>query len=931
MLKNTKIKHKLTLMVIIPIIGLIYFTIDSTLDKLKIVHEMNLLQDLSVITVKSSALIHELQIERGMSAGFIGSQGIEFAEELPEQRMRTHFAIKELKHSVDGFNFENFNKEVKKNLEVIFAQLSGLDARRDWVDDLNVSLEKLLSYYTEIVNALLKEINHLSKIITHAQLSNMVVTYVNLLQAKEKAGIERAILNNAISQGHFTPQKYKEFVLLVGAQDIYVTNFFFFATSTQKKYYQNIMQGPFVDEVAKIRTLVTKSAFKFQLIATLHAYVGYDGLIQQLNDYILWGESKYIDAFYQQYQSVLTILETYKNLPEVSSLERQHLAVIKKTFETYKQYLTRAITLKKQQKSIDEIDELIEIDDAPIVQALHHLLKNGHLGVEATEWWEMATGRINLIKAIEELIAYDLKTAAQTLKQNAQSTFIFYLILTGITILLTLFLSYLFARGITKPLKALVQVANQISAGSRNINVQVNSTDETGQLSCAMKQMLDSIIHSETMLKKEINERKQAEKMLIATNQAYERFVPNELLQLLNKDHIIDIQLGNHLEMNMTILFSDIRCFTTLSERMSPQENFNFINAYLKEMGPVIREHGGFVDKYIGDAIMALFINADDALNASIAMHKKLLEFNNNPENKELIKIGIGLNTGQLMLGIIGEQHRLQGTVISDSVNLASRLEGATKTYKGSLIISENTLSHLKNPDKYAMRFLDNIKVKGRSERIKIFEVFDADPVMIREGKIVTLTTFEEGVRLYQQQKFLEAKKLMQGCLVLTPGDAPAEIYIQRCQNFLKINQSDYWELLGKKVEWTSHFEIGDIVIDAQHRELFVRIKNLIMSIGIGKTEEEVEETINFLESYVITHFHVEEMYMEQYNYQDYALHQEQHLEFLKHVEQLKQDYREKGGNLYLALKIQKNIVQWMTEHIGHSDWELGQFLKDKK
>ncbi|EDN68672.1 adenylate/guanylate cyclase [Beggiatoa sp. PS] len=402
---------------------------------------------------------------------------------------------------------------------------------------------------------------------------------------------------------------------------------------------------------------------------------------------------------------------------------------------------------------------------------------------------------------------------------------------------------------------------------------------------------------------------------------------------MLNKNHIIDIQLGNHLEMNMTILFSDIRSFTTLSERMSPQDNFNFINAYLKEMGPIIREYGGFVDKYIGDAIMALFINADDALNASIAMLKKLTEFNNNQENKSLkpLKIGIGLNTGQLMLGIIGEQHRLQGTVISDSVNLASRLEGATKTYKGSLIISENTLARLNHPEKYAMRFLDNIKVKGRSERIKIFEVFDADPIMIREGKIVTLTTFEEGVHLYQQQRFLEAKKLMQACLVLTPGDAPAEIYIQRCQNFLKINQSNYWEELGKKVEWTPYLEIQDSVIDAQHKELFVRIKNLIMSIGNGKTEEEVEETINFLESYVITHFHVEEMYMEQYYYPDYALHKEQHTQFLKHVEQLKQDYRERGGNLYLALKIQKNIVQWMTDHIGYSDWEFGQFLKDKK
>jgi hemerythrin len=930
MLKNIKIKYKLALMIVIPILGLIYFTIDSTLEKLKIVNEMNSLQDLSTLTVKSSSLIHELQKERGMSAGFLGSHGVEFTEELKIQRLKTDIALKELKYCVDNFNFNNFNNEVKETLKIIFTELAGLGPRRVRVDTLKASLERLLLYYTAIVNALLTEINHLSKIITQAELSNMVVTYVNLLQAKEKAGIERAALNSALSQGYFTPNMYKKFIRLVGAQEIYVTNFFFFATPHHKKYYRDTMQGKFVDEVSRIRQLSTKKSFKFQMIATLHAYIGYDGLINHLNNYILWGESKYIVNFNKQYKSALTILETYKNLPEVSTSEIEYLETIENTFDIYQKYLVAAIALKKEQKSIEEIDAIIEIDDAPIIQALHHLLKNGHLDVEPTQWWEVATERINLFKAIEDRISSDLKTSAHALKREAQKTFVFYLIITGVTILLTLFLSYLLAYGITKPLKILVRVANQIAAGNRNIDIQVNSLDETGQLSKAMKQMLSSINQSEAIQQKEINERKQAEKMLRATNQAYARFVPNEFLQLLNKNHILDIQLGNHVQMNMTVLFSDIRSFTTLSEKMSPPENFNLINTYLNQMGPIIREYGGFVDKYIGDAIMALFTNADAALNASIAMLHQLTKFNQTTESNHSLKIGIGLNTGQLMLGIIGEQHRLQGTVISDAVNLASRLEDATKTYKGSLIISQNTLDNLNNPSQYAIRFLDNIKVKGRSKRLNIFEVFDADPTLVREGKLVSVTTFEEGAHLYQKQKFSEAQRLMQACLVLNPDDAPAEIYIQRCQNFLKLNQSDYWEELGKKVEWTKHLAIDDSVIDAQHQELFIRIKNLIMSIGSGKTEEEIEEMIKFLESYVISHFQVEEMYMEQYNYPDYPLHKEQHTLFLKHVEQLRQIYRTRGGDLYLALKIQQDIVEWLTAHIGHADKEFGLFLKLK-
>jgi class 3 adenylate cyclase/HAMP domain-containing protein len=372
-------------------------------------------------------------------------------------------------------------------------------------------------------------------------------------------------------------------------------------------------------------------------------------------------------------------------------------------------------TVKKESDAFfnidDEMDAIIEIDDAIAIKALNSLLSDGRLDVKPNDWWNLVTQKINLLKTVEYKISSDLKQSIQFLKKEAQDIFIFYLFIMGATILLTLFLSYLSVRSITSPLKALVTVANQISSGNRDLDISINSKEETGQLSKAMKQMLGSINRSEVILKD--------------TNQAYARFVPNEFLELLNKDQIIDIQLGNHLEMTMTVLFSDIRAFTTLSEKMSPQESFDFINAYLRKMGPIIRENNGFIDKYIGDAIMALFINADDALKAAMTMHDELLEFNEAREHQgfPVTKIGIGINTGELMLGIIGEQNRLQCTVISDAVNVASRVESLTKTYKTSLIISESTYKQLTEPSRYVIRFLDNIKVKGRSERVKLFAV----------------------------------------------------------------------------------------------------------------------------------------------------------------------------------------------------------------
>ena len=212
--------------------------------------------------------------------------------------------------------------------------------------------------------------------------------------------------------------------------------------------------------------------------------------------------------------------------------------------------------------------------------------------------------------------------------------------------------------------------------------------------------------------------------------EAYERFVPVEFLRNLDKEDIIDVRLGDNAEKNMSILFSDIRNFTSLSEKMTPEENFKFINSYLCQMGPVIKKHRGFIDKFIGDAIMALFdTNADQAVKAAIGMVEQLGEYNKGRQRAGYVdlKIGVGVNTGALRIGTVGELHRMEATVISDAVNLASRVEGMTKVYGASILISDDTYNSLNDPSKYHMRELDQVKVKGREKPVTLWEVFDND------------------------------------------------------------------------------------------------------------------------------------------------------------------------------------------------------------
>jgi PAS domain S-box-containing protein len=294
----------------------------------------------------------------------------------------------------------------------------------------------------------------------------------------------------------------------------------------------------------------------------------------------------------------------------------------------------------------------------------------------------------------------------------------------------------------------------------------------------------------------DITERKRAERErikftsdLYQLNEAFSRFVPSEFLQFLEKDSIVDVQLGDQVQKEMSVLFADIRDFTSLSESMTPQDTFKFINAYLSRMEPVILKHQGFIDKYIGDAIMALFSGrADDAVQAGIAMLRQLTEYNQYRANSKYapIQIGIGINTGSLMLGTVGGQNRMDGTVISDAVNLASRLEGLTKNYGVSLLISHYTFSQLDDVNQYAFRFIDRVQVKGKSTEVGVYEIFDADPPKIREGKLITKTAFEEALLLYNLNSFREAAQGFEEVLLFNPEDTVARIYLHRCQGINK-------------------------------------------------------------------------------------------------------------------------------------------------
>ncbi len=355
-------------------------------------------------------------------------------------------------------------------------------------------------------------------------------------------------------------------------------------------------------------------------------------------------------------------------------------------------------------------------------------------------------------------------------KKNIQ--YIFFSIF-GVIFVFSILISFLFAKYLTNPIYSLSSAAKELANGNMGIEVSVNRKDELGELAISFNHMAKNLARAYWELK--------------ATNKAYSRFVPIEFLELLGHQSILDVKLGDQVRKEMTILFADICSFTTLSEKMSPEENFNFLNSFLEKMSPIIRVNKGVIDKYIGDCIMALFPeNPLDAIQSAVQMLEALKYYNIEREkNKQFpVNIGIGIHSGSLMLGTIGEKERMESTVISDVVNVASRLEGLTRDFKTDIIISEDTIKWIPQiHELYSLRYLGKVKVKGKSQTIPVYEliIFQND----KDKRVQHRQELEIAIFQYEFGNLISARKGFEKILKENPNDGAAIYYFNKISSNL--------------------------------------------------------------------------------------------------------------------------------------------------
>lgn len=289
-----------------------------------------------------------------------------------------------------------------------------------------------------------------------------------------------------------------------------------------------------------------------------------------------------------------------------------------------------------------------------------------------------------------------------------------------------------------------------------------------------------TLIYTAVSAYKYFTEEREKRKIKGAFQQYMNPAVVNQVLE-----HPDMLKLGGE-NKELSVLFSDIRRFTTISEGMTPENLVKFMNEYLTAMTNIVLAHNGTLDKYIGDALMAIYgapvYQEDHAMKAccsAINMFKTLYDIHSEWAKQGFpeVHIGIGINTGNMIVGNMGSEKRFDYTVMGDNVNLGSRLEGLTKRYGVQIIISEFTYEKIKKD--LVCRELDLVRVKGKKKPVRIYELFSGD--YFSGGAYTFVPPFEKGLERYRKKKWNEAIGSFNKVLVIKPDDKPTELFISRC------------------------------------------------------------------------------------------------------------------------------------------------------
>ncbi|MFC1684823.1 nitrate- and nitrite sensing domain-containing protein [Pseudomonadota bacterium] len=520
------IRGRLFMLAGIPLIVVFLMLTSLIWSRYQDVREMDALTQLGVAI---GALIHETQIERGASAGFLGSRGTEFTTQLANQRTRTELKAAALKEFLSTFNPAPYGDKFRETLQAARETMNDIPAYRTRIDSLAISAKEAIAFYSTHNKRWIQLIQLSVELTPNAEISLLRAAYQHFIEGKETAGIERAVMSKTFATGNFRKGEYGYFQMLIAMQDSFFEQFRSLATEEQIAFFQHKMSAPIIAEVQRMRdTALTwnEDNLKPKLLSGLLTAYGYSGAIHHFKNFVLRRQPHYKQQFDEAYLHATKDLDKLEAIPTITDEEKKHLQTIREHLNIYNVASSRVADMINAGIPAEEIDREVMIDDTPALSAIQQLSilpTISRLGVEPTHWFNAMTQKINLLKEVENLLAADLITRGQQLSNEARVALLGLTLFASVLVLAVLAAAMFIARGISDPLMEAVHFAGKVAANDLEGNLNNSQIDELNTLAQALNRMshnlrmhIDELARNETILKQA---KREAEAATVAKSQ----------------------------------------------------------------------------------------------------------------------------------------------------------------------------------------------------------------------------------------------------------------------------------------------------------------------------------------------------------------------------------------------------------------------------
>jgi len=431
--KNLSIKSKLIAMITIPVIVLIFLVSEDIYKDKTSLNNLNQLKEMMILSEKIAALVHELQKERGATAGYLGSHGKKFKNTLNIQRKATNQKIECLNEYIHKLNIKEVDEDVDNHLNKALNQLNNLKTIRNKVDTLSISTKKAINYYTSLNRKFLETISSVNQLSTFSDLTKQLTAYMALLEMKERMGIERAIGTGAISRGYFKPGELARFAVLVSEQNTFKTTFLNNASKKELSYYQKTMNNPVVKRISAIESILLNDNTKKSIMSQIKTIIGYGGIIHNFKNYVIRGKEKYSTKVRNEYSKLMNLINQYRSLPNVTKEELTLLNSIEKVFNKYYNGMPKVVEAYKNNQNVHQLDKVVKVNDSPAIKALNTLTTSFFVTENGHQFFKLMTAKINLLNDVihfqEKSILSNINSKISSLKTSLTIKLIIYTVL----------------------------------------------------------------------------------------------------------------------------------------------------------------------------------------------------------------------------------------------------------------------------------------------------------------------------------------------------------------------------------------------------------------------------------------------------------------------------------------------------------------------